>query len=97
MMRPLSRRLKRWLIVLAALLVVGVVFIWTLPEIVKWQALRQIPAVTGRAVAIEVRPEPELLQQHGMEMLCFVDDDNRAATKWCERHQEALQHHEQLM
>jgi uncharacterized protein involved in outer membrane biogenesis len=52
-MREMSRRLKRWLIVLAALLVVGVVFIWTLPEIVKWQALRQIPAVTGRAVAIE--------------------------------------------
>ncbi len=49
----ISRRLKRWLIVLAALLVVGVAFIWTLPEIVKWQALKQIPAITGRAVAIE--------------------------------------------
>src|SRR6266850_8371522 len=52
-MRPLSRRLKRWLIVLAALLVVGVAFVWTLPEIVKWQALKQIPAITGRAAAIE--------------------------------------------
>ncbi len=52
-MRELSRRLKRWLIVLAALLVVGIAFIWTLPEIVKWQALKQIPAITGRVVAIE--------------------------------------------
>ncbi len=49
----MSRRLKRWLIVLAALLVVGIAFIWTLPEIVKWQALKQIPAITGRAAAIE--------------------------------------------
>ena len=52
-MREMSRRQKRWLIVLAALLVVGIAFIWTLPEIVKWQALKQIPAITGRAVAIE--------------------------------------------
>jgi len=52
-MRPLSRRLKRWLIVLAALLVVGIAFVWSLPEIVKWQALKQIPAITGRAAAIE--------------------------------------------
>src|SRR4030081_3424318 len=52
-MRPLSRRLKRWLIVLAALLVVGIAFVWSLPEIVKWQALTQIPAITGRAAAIE--------------------------------------------
>jgi len=52
-MRPLSRRLKRWLIVLAALLVVGIAFIWSLPEIVKWQALKQIPAITGRAASIE--------------------------------------------
>ncbi|MGH7400483.1 MAG: DUF748 domain-containing protein, partial [Candidatus Rokuibacteriota bacterium] len=49
----MTRRLKRWLIVLAALLVVGVAFIWTLPEIVKWQALKQIPAITGRAAEIE--------------------------------------------
>jgi uncharacterized protein involved in outer membrane biogenesis len=49
----MSRRLKRWLIVLAALLVLGIAFVWTLPEIVKWQALKQIPAITGRAVAIE--------------------------------------------
>ena len=49
----MSRRLKRWLIVLAALLVVGIAFIWSLPEIVKWQALKQIPAITGRAASIE--------------------------------------------
>ncbi|HEX9747720.1 MAG TPA: DUF748 domain-containing protein [Methylomirabilota bacterium] len=49
----MSRRLKRWLIVLAALLGVGIAFVWTLPEIVKWQALKQIPAITGRAAAIE--------------------------------------------
>ncbi|MGH7349016.1 MAG: DUF748 domain-containing protein, partial [Candidatus Rokuibacteriota bacterium] len=49
----MTRRLKRWLIVLAALLVVGVAFVWTLPEIVKWQALEQIPAITGRATEIE--------------------------------------------
>ncbi|MGH7374522.1 MAG: hypothetical protein ACREJY_09870, partial [Candidatus Rokuibacteriota bacterium] len=49
----MSRRLKRWLIVLAALLVVGIAFVWTLPEIVKWQALKQIPAITGRATSIE--------------------------------------------
>ena len=49
----MSRRLKRWLIVLAVLLVVGIAFVWTLPEIVKWQALKQIPAITGRAAAIE--------------------------------------------
>jgi uncharacterized protein involved in outer membrane biogenesis len=48
----MSRRLKRWLIVLAVLLVVGIAFVWTLPEIVKWQALKQIPAITGRAAAI---------------------------------------------
>jgi uncharacterized protein involved in outer membrane biogenesis len=49
----MSRRLKRWLIVLGALLVAGVAFIWTLPEIVKWQALKQIPAITGRTAEIE--------------------------------------------
>jgi uncharacterized protein involved in outer membrane biogenesis len=49
----MSRRLKRWLIVLAAVLVVGIAFVWTLPEIVKWQALKQIPAITGRTAEIE--------------------------------------------
>jgi Domain of Unknown Function (DUF748) len=49
----MSRRLRRWLIVLAALLVVGVAFVWSLPEIVKWQALKQIPAITGRTAEIE--------------------------------------------
>ena len=49
----MSRRLRRWLIVLVALLVVGIAFVWALPEIVKWQALKQIPAITGRAAEIE--------------------------------------------
>jgi hypothetical protein len=49
----MSRRLKRWLIVLAVLLVVGIAFVWTLPEIVKWQALKRIPEITGRAASIE--------------------------------------------
>jgi hypothetical protein len=49
----MGRRLTRWLIALAALLVAGVAFIWALPEIVKWQALKQIPVTTGRAVSIE--------------------------------------------
>src|SRR6266850_2565306 len=49
----MSRRLRRWLIVLGVLLVLGVAFVWSLPEIVKWQALKQIPAITGRAAAIE--------------------------------------------
>ncbi|HJV56029.1 MAG TPA: hypothetical protein VJ971_08630, partial [Methylomirabilota bacterium] len=49
----MSRRLKRWLIVLGVLAVLGVAFVWSLPEIVKWQALKQIPAITGRAASIE--------------------------------------------
>ena len=49
----MSRRLKTWLIVLALGLVLGVAFVWTLPEIVRWQALKQIPVTTGRTVAIE--------------------------------------------
>ena len=49
----MSRRLQRLLIVLAALLVLGVAFVWTLPVIVRWQALKQIPVTTGRAVSIE--------------------------------------------
>jgi uncharacterized protein involved in outer membrane biogenesis len=49
----MSRRLKRGLIVLAALLVAGAAFVWALPEIVKWQAVKQIAALTGRQVSIE--------------------------------------------
>src|SRR5258708_15768633 len=49
----MSRRLRRWLIVLGVLLVLGVAFVWSLPESVKWQALKQIPAITGRAASIE--------------------------------------------
>src|SRR5258708_8452116 len=49
----MSRRLRRWLIVLGVLLVLGVAFVWSLPESVKWQALKQVPAITGRAASIE--------------------------------------------
>ena len=49
----MSRRLKRGLIVLAALLVAGAAFLWALPEIVRWQAVKQIAALTGRQVSIE--------------------------------------------
>jgi uncharacterized protein involved in outer membrane biogenesis len=49
----MTRRLKRGLIVLGVLVVLGVAFVWSLPEIVKWQALKQIPAITGRAASIE--------------------------------------------
>ena len=49
----MSRRLKRWLIVLGVLTALGVAFVWSLPEIVKWQALKQIPAITGRVAGIE--------------------------------------------
>ncbi|HEY7037242.1 MAG TPA: DUF748 domain-containing protein, partial [Methylomirabilota bacterium] len=49
----MSRRLKRVLIVLAVLLVAGGAFVWALPELVKWQALKQIAAQTGRQVSIE--------------------------------------------
>ncbi|HSE04610.1 MAG TPA: DUF748 domain-containing protein, partial [Methylomirabilota bacterium] len=49
----MSHRLRTWLIVLGALLVAGIAFVWALPEIVKWQALKQIPAVLGRAAEIE--------------------------------------------
>ena len=49
----MTRRLKRWLIVVGVLVILGVAFVWSLPEIVKWQALKQIPAITGRAASIE--------------------------------------------
>ena len=49
----MSRRLKRALIVLGALLVAAVAFVWALPELVRWQAVKQIAALTGRQVSIE--------------------------------------------
>jgi hypothetical protein len=49
----MSPRLRRWLIVLGVLLLLGIAFIWSLPEIVKWQALKQIPAITGRQASID--------------------------------------------
>ncbi|HZP38606.1 MAG TPA: DUF748 domain-containing protein [Methylomirabilota bacterium] len=49
----MSPRLRRWLIVLGVILLLGIAFVWSLPEIVKWQALKQIPAITGRQASIE--------------------------------------------
>ena len=49
----MSPRLRRWLIVLGVLLLLGIAFVWSLPEIVKWQALKQIPAITGRQASID--------------------------------------------
>ena len=50
-----------------------------------------------RAVAVEIGPEAELLQQHGMQMLGFVDDHHRASAKRRQRGEKALQHDDQLM
>lgn len=48
------RRARRiGLIVVACLVVVGVLFLWALPEIVRRVALDQIPKRTGRAASIE--------------------------------------------
>ena len=58
---------------------------------------RQHDLQQWRTVAIEVRPEPKLLEQHGMQMLRLVDDDDRAAAKRRQRGQEALQHDDQLV
>ena len=49
----MSPRLRRWLIVLGVILLLGIAFVWSLPEIVKWQALKQIPAITGRQASID--------------------------------------------
>jgi len=49
----MSRQLKRGLIGLAALLVVGVAFVWALPEIVRRTVVTQVPKLTGRAVSLE--------------------------------------------
>jgi uncharacterized protein involved in outer membrane biogenesis len=48
----MSVQLKRLLIVVAGLGLLGVAFLWSLPEIVRQVALDQIPKHTGRAVAI---------------------------------------------
>ena len=48
----MSPRQKRWLYGVAIVLVVGVTFVWALPQILKLQALELVPALTGRAVEI---------------------------------------------
>jgi uncharacterized protein involved in outer membrane biogenesis len=49
----MSRRRKIWLAVAVVLLVVGGAFVWALPELIRRQALTQIPKITGRAAGIE--------------------------------------------
>jgi hypothetical protein len=49
----MTRRQKKWLIISGAALALFIIFIWTLPEIVRSIALKQIAAATHRAVAIE--------------------------------------------
>jgi hypothetical protein len=49
----MTRRRKKWLIITGAALAVFIIFIWTLPEIVRSIALKQIAATTHRGVAIE--------------------------------------------
>ena len=48
----MSRRRTIWLVVAAVLLVLGGVFLWALPELIRRQAVTQIPKITGRAASI---------------------------------------------
>jgi Domain of Unknown Function (DUF748) len=48
----MSLQMKRILIIVAGLVLLGAAFVWSLPEIVRQVALDQIPKHTGRAVAI---------------------------------------------
>ena len=48
----MSRRRTIWLIVAVVLLALGGAFIWALPELIRRQAVTQIPKVTGRAASI---------------------------------------------
>jgi hypothetical protein len=48
-----SRRSKIWLAVAVVLLVLGGAFLWALPELIRRQAVTQIPRLTGRAASIE--------------------------------------------
>ena len=48
----MSRRRTIWLVVAAVLLVLGGAFLWALPELIRRQAVTQIPKVTGRAASI---------------------------------------------
>jgi uncharacterized protein involved in outer membrane biogenesis len=47
-----SRRRTIWLAVAVVLLLLGGVFLWALPELIRRQAVTRLPAVTGRAVSI---------------------------------------------
>jgi len=47
-----SRRRTIWLAVAVVLLVLGGVFLWALPELIRRQAVTQIPRITGRAASI---------------------------------------------
>jgi hypothetical protein len=48
----MSRRRTIWLVVAAVLLVLGGAFLWALPELIRRQAVTQIPKITGRAASI---------------------------------------------
>jgi len=48
----MSRRRTIWLVVVAVLLVAGAAFLWALPELIRRQAVTQVPKITGRAVSI---------------------------------------------
>ena len=48
----MSRRRTIWLVVAAVLLVLGGAFLWALPELIRRQAVAQIPKITGRAASI---------------------------------------------
>jgi len=48
----MSRRRTIWLVVAAVLLVLGGLFLWALPELIRRQAVTQIPKITGRAASI---------------------------------------------
>ncbi len=49
----MTRRLRILLSVVALLVVLGGVFLWALPELVRRQVVTRIPELTGRAVSIE--------------------------------------------
>ena len=49
----MSRRRTIWLAVVIVLLALGGAFVWALPELIRRQALVQIPKLTGRAASIQ--------------------------------------------
>lgn len=48
----MSRRRTIWLVVAAVLLALGGAFLWALPELIRRQAVTQIPKITGRSASI---------------------------------------------